>query len=41
MLSDMAEKLPVKHMAGPDEIAEAYLFLMKCVTVIPNISNLY
>ncbi|KAF7800309.1 hypothetical protein EIP86_011558 [Pleurotus ostreatoroseus] len=29
MLDDMAEKLPVKHVAGPDEIAEAYLFLMK------------
>ncbi|KAF7800310.1 hypothetical protein EIP86_011559 [Pleurotus ostreatoroseus] len=41
MLAEVAEKLPVKHVAGPDEIAEAYLFLMKCVTVIPNISNLY
>ena len=23
-------KLPVKHMGMPDEIAEAYLFAMKC-----------
>ncbi|KAJ3553106.1 hypothetical protein NM688_g3792 [Phlebia brevispora] len=28
--TETAEKLPVKHVAGPDEIAEAYLFLMKC-----------
>ena len=30
----MAQKLPVKHVAGPDEIAEAYLFLMKSVSTL-------
>jgi NAD(P)-dependent dehydrogenase (short-subunit alcohol dehydrogenase family) len=24
------EKLPVRHVGTPEEIAEAYLFLMKC-----------
>ncbi|KAF8579825.1 NAD-binding protein [Ramaria rubella] len=28
--SEAAEKLLVKHVADPDEIAEAYLFVMKC-----------
>ena len=31
VLADMSEKLLVKHVAGPDEVAEAYLFLMKYV----------
>lgn len=31
ILSEMAQKLLVKHVAGPEEIAEAYLFLMKYV----------
>lgn len=26
-----AAKLPVKHIASADEVAEAYIFLMKCV----------
>ncbi|KAJ3553812.1 hypothetical protein NM688_g3420 [Phlebia brevispora] len=30
MLADAAAALPVKHVAGPEEIAETYLFLMKC-----------
>ncbi|KIJ47142.1 hypothetical protein M422DRAFT_249456 [Sphaerobolus stellatus SS14] len=29
ILADTAEKLLVKHVTGPDAIAEAYLFLMK------------
>ena len=28
-LAAHAQKLPVKHVAGSDEIAEAYVFLMK------------
>ncbi len=28
-LAGFAAKLPVGHVATPDEIAEAYLFLMK------------
>ncbi|KAF7800302.1 hypothetical protein EIP86_011551 [Pleurotus ostreatoroseus] len=31
MLKDLAGKLPVRHVASPDEVAEAYLFLMKYV----------
>lgn len=31
MLADYEVKLPTKHVAGPDEVAEAYLFLMKYV----------
>ena len=31
MLAETGKKLPVKHVASPDEIAEAYLFLMKYV----------
>ena len=31
MIKNLVEKLPVKHVAGPEEVAEAYLFLMKCV----------
>lgn len=27
---NITEKLLVRHVADPDEIAEAYLFLMKC-----------
>ncbi|KAF7800304.1 hypothetical protein EIP86_011553 [Pleurotus ostreatoroseus] len=30
MIKNLVEKLPVKHVAGPEEVAEAYLFLMKC-----------
>ncbi|KAI5118568.1 hypothetical protein M0805_005859 [Coniferiporia weirii] len=30
MYEDVARTLPVQHVAGPEEIAEAYLFLMKC-----------
>ncbi|KZT32502.1 NAD(P)-binding protein [Sistotremastrum suecicum HHB10207 ss-3] len=30
MLQEAADKLPVKHVASADEIAEAYLFCMKC-----------
>ena len=29
VLASMSEKLLVKHVAGPDELAEAYIFLMK------------
>jgi hypothetical protein len=29
MLSDAAEALLVKHVAEPEEVAEAYLFVMK------------
>ena len=32
MIEGMAKKLPVKHVAKPDEIAEAYVFLMKYVS---------
>ena len=32
VLASMSEKLLVKHVAYPDEVAEAYLFLMKYVT---------
>ena len=28
---ESAKKLPVGHVAKADEIAEAYLYLMKCV----------
>jgi len=31
--ADAAESLLVKHVAGPDEIAEAYLFVMKCAYI--------
>lgn len=31
MLGNLEETLLVKHVAGPDEIAEAYVFLMKYV----------
>ena len=31
MLAGVSQKLPVKHVADADEIAEAYLFLMKYV----------
>lgn len=31
MLDNLEETLLVKHVAGPDEIAEAYVFLMKYV----------
>ena len=31
MFAQVAQKLLVKHVADPDEIAEAYLFLMKYV----------
>lgn len=31
MLAEQEAKLPVKHVAGPEEVAEAYLFLMKYV----------
>lgn len=37
-LADMQEKLPVKHVAGPDEVAEAYLFLMKFVLASLSLS---
>jgi NAD(P)-dependent dehydrogenase (short-subunit alcohol dehydrogenase family) len=30
MYKDQAERLPVKHVGTADEIAEAYLFAMKC-----------
>jgi len=30
LFKQTAEKLLVKHIAGPDELAEAYLFAMKC-----------
>ncbi|KIJ33363.1 hypothetical protein M422DRAFT_35503 [Sphaerobolus stellatus SS14] len=33
LFADTAEKLPVKHVAGPDEVAEAYMFLMKCAYI--------
>ena len=33
MFDDAAESLLVKHVADPDEIAEAYMFVMKCVNV--------
>ena len=29
ILEDTAKKLLLKHVASPDEIAEAYIFLMK------------
>ena len=29
LVADYKEKLLVKHVAYPDEVAEAYLFLMK------------
>ena len=32
MIADLTEKLPVKHVAYPDEVADAYLFLMKYAT---------
>ena len=32
MFAEIAQALPVKHVASPDEIAEAYLFLMKYVS---------
>lgn len=32
MLGNLEETLLVKHVAGPEEIAEAYLFLMKYVS---------
>ena len=31
LIARMSEKLLVKHVAYPDEVAEAYIFLMKCV----------
>lgn len=31
MVAEITSKLLVGHVAGPDEIAEAYLFLMKYV----------
>ena len=37
MLADVAQKLLVKHVAGPDEIAEAYLFLMKYVFEVASL----
>ncbi|KAH8115656.1 short-chain dehydrogenase/reductase SDR [Phellopilus nigrolimitatus] len=33
MIEATAESLLVKHVAGPDEIAEAYTFLMKCAYI--------
>jgi NAD(P)-dependent dehydrogenase (short-subunit alcohol dehydrogenase family) len=30
MYKQKAEDLPLKHVGTPDEIAEAYLFSMKC-----------
>lgn len=29
ILDELSESLLVKHVAGPDETAEAYVFLMK------------
>ena len=29
MLAEYSAKLPVKHVARPEEVAEAYIFLMK------------
>ena len=34
VLQDYAKKLLVQHVAGPDEIAEAYLFCMKSVFLL-------
>ena len=31
MFAEEAKKLPVKHIASPDEVSEAYIFLMKYV----------
>lgn len=39
MLADIGQKLPVKHVAKPDEIAEAYLFLMKQVPSMNQLST--
>ncbi len=30
-IAEASGKLPVKHVADADEVAEAYLFCMKCV----------
>ena len=32
MAEDLAKKLLVKHVGNPDEVAEAYISLMKYVT---------
>ena len=29
MFAEEGKKLPVKHIASPDEVSEAYIFLMK------------
>ena len=33
-IAEMTKKLPVKHVADGDEVADAYLFCMKYVIII-------
>ena len=34
LIARMSERLLVKHVAYPIEVAEAYVFLMKCVYIL-------
>ena len=40
MAEDLAKKLLVKHVGNPDEVAEAYISLMKYVTHFVRLKRL-